>query len=256
MSMPVATVALGALEAARRISTGAPVYFDFLPRLSTIVHGSQGAANFDLIDASETLEAGRLYRSPKPATFGIPAGHTDISIFLNKEAAGHPRKARVALGAELKETTPVSLWVEQKPAAGRARITLDAPELSRQFLVDWDAAEEDPRPWADIIADLETPPPSVPNRLDLKCGMRPWDDSPRGPGLRALLASEVDAVNVDWKSLSDKLSARPFGEYCISSDGQLPDEVTDIDERRPRYFDRTRARGHRGAPRRAACPGR
>ena len=230
--MSVDTVAHGGLEAARRMSVGVPVYFDFLPRLSTIVQGAQGAKSFDLIDASETLEAGRLYRSPKPATFGIPAGHADISIFLHKEAAGHPRKARVNLDAELKETTPVSLWVEQRPAAGRARITLDAPDLSRQFLVDWENAEEDPRPWDEIVADLEVPLPSVPNRLNLKCGMRPWEDSPRGPGLRTLLEKEVKSRTVDWKSLSDRLSARPFGEYCISSDGDLPEEVTDLDELR------------------------
>ncbi|MBY6114264.1 hypothetical protein KUW09_07285 [Mameliella alba] len=230
--MPADTVALGALEAARRMSEGFPVYFDFLPRLSTIVHGARGAANFDLIDASETLEAGRLYRSPQPATFGIPAGHAEISIYLNKEAASHPRKARVGLDTELEETTPVSLWVEQKPAAGRARITLDAPKLARQFVVDWDAATEDPRTWDDIIAEFDIPPPSVPNRLNLKCGMRAWEDSPRGPGLRSLLESETQARNVDWKSLADKLSARPFGEYCISSDGDLPQDVTDVDEKR------------------------
>ncbi|WP_417463083.1 hypothetical protein [Kordiimonas sp.] len=230
--MPADTVALGALEAARRMSEGFPVYFDFLPRLSTIVHGARGAANFDLIDASETLEAGRLYRSPQPAVFGIPAGHAEISIYLSKEAARHPRKARVGLDAELEETTPVSLWVEQKPAAGRARITLEAPKLARQYVVDWDAAAEDPRSWDEIIAELKVPPPSVPNRLNLKCGMRAWEDSARGPGLRSLLASETKSSNVDWKSLADKLSARPFGEYCISSDGNLPQEVTDVDEKR------------------------
>jgi hypothetical protein len=224
--LPVDAVALGALVAARRLAEGDPVYFDFLPRISTIVFGQSGAQSFDLIDESETLEAGRVYRSPKPAFFAIPAGHSSVSIYLRKEAEPHPRKATVTLDAPLKAPAPVSLWVEQKPAAGAARIVLEASGLGQQFTIDWQQALDDERPWSDIIAALDTPPPSIPARLVLKCGLRPWEDSKRAPGLFSLLGAETDQHPVDWKNLADKLTARPFGEYCISSDGELPSAVS------------------------------
>jgi hypothetical protein len=227
--LPGSAVAEGAFIAAKRFSEGDPVYFDFLPRLSTIVFGHDGAANFDLVDKNETLEAGRVYRSKKPASFAIPQGHTTVSVFLQKEAEPHPRKATVSLEKPLNEPVPVSLWVEQKPAAGRARILLDAPALGQQFSIDWETAVDDERSWDEIIVSLETPPPTFPARLILKCGMRPWEDSNRGPGLSNLLEIERQRETTDWDSIAEKLSARPFGEYCISSDGELPLSVSNED---------------------------
>ena len=57
LALPATAVAEGALEAARRSREREPIFFDFLPRLSTIVFGSGGAKNFDLIRKTETLEA-------------------------------------------------------------------------------------------------------------------------------------------------------------------------------------------------------
>ncbi len=234
--LPAKAVAHGALVAARRLGEGDPVYFDFLPRLSTIVFGQDGAGNFDLIDDTETLEAGRIYRSPEPASFAIPGGHASVSIWLRKEAEPHPRKATVDLDAPLKEPSPVFLWVEQKPVAGRARIVLEAPDLGRQFSVDWEKAEDDERDWEDIIESLGIQPPSVPSRLVLRCGLRPWEDSDRAEGLSNLLLSEPHWHWVDWDSLAGKMASRPFGEYCISSDGDLPSEVGADDRERLDLF--------------------
>ncbi|TLP59274.1 hypothetical protein FEE96_16850 [Parasedimentitalea maritima] len=225
ISLEPDAVARGALVAAGRAGDGDPVYFDFLPVLSTIVFGSDGAQSFDLINADETLEAGRVYRSPEPAQFAIPAGQPSVSVFLRKEAESRPRMATVPLEQQLSAPTPVSLWVEQKPASGRARIVLEASELGRQFAIDWDEALEDERSWEQIIADLETPPPAVPDRLVLKCGMHPWEESTRSEGLFSLLEAELEAGKVDWATFASKLAARPFGEYCISSDGILPNSI-------------------------------
>lgn len=219
-----AAVARGALLAAKRMGDGDPVYFDFLPRISTIVFGADGARNFDLIKADETLEAGRIYRSPQPAELAIPPGQKGISVYLSKEAEGNPRKAEVLLDAPLKERSPVSLWVEQKPASGRAKIVIEARGLGRQFTIDWDEAEEDDRTWEAIIDSLESET-SIPPRLILKCGLRPWEESNRSAGLFELLETEPPRRHVDWGTLAAKLSSRPFGEYCISSDGELPSEI-------------------------------
>lgn len=222
--LPAPAVAHGALLAAHRSGDGAPIFFDFLPRLSTIVYGAEGATNFDLIRPEETLEAGRTYRSPEPATLAIPAGQENVSVYLRKEASPPPRKATIAIGTPLREQAAVSLWVEQKPAAGRARILMEAPILERNFTVDWDEAKEDPRSWEEII-ESQKRHVSIPQRLVLPSGMPPWEDTARADGMLSLLQSEPFRSNPDWETLAAKLSQRPFGQYCISSDGDLPPEI-------------------------------
>lgn len=223
-ALPATAVAQGALEAARRASHGEPIFFDFLPRLSTIVFGANGAANFDLIRQEEALEAGRTYRSPEPASLAIPAGQESVSVYLRKEASPWPRKAHVSLGAPLKQPAAVSLWVEQKPAAGRARILMEAPDLERNFTVDWDDAISDERSWDEIIVSLDAQV-SIPKRLVLPCGIEAWQDSDRSEGMLSLLETEPDRGSTDWATLRQKLSQRTFGKYCISSDGEFPEEI-------------------------------
>lgn len=218
-------VARGALEAARRHAEGEPVYFDFLPQISTIVLGQEGAASFDLIEAGATLPAGRIYRSPRPARFAIQAGQSAFSVHLHKELAEWPRKAQVEVGTPVSTIVPVALSVEQVPAAGRARLIIEAPMLSRQFTVDWDGATEIHKAWEQLIADLESAPATIPKRLVLPCGMDAWDDNARGPGLASLLIENDGREVVDWKSLANKLSARPKKRYCISTDGEIPPQV-------------------------------
>ncbi|MCA1777157.1 MAG: hypothetical protein LC676_16555 [Loktanella sp.] len=225
--LPPDAVSIGALVAGQRMSHGDPVYFDFLPRISTIVAENGEPQNFDLIDEKETLEAGQVYRSPRPATLAIPKGYDEIPIYLRKDAEPHPRKAVVKLNSALEKDTPVSVWVEQKPAAGRARIVMHASSLVRTFTVDWESAEDDLRAWDEIIASLATPPPAIPDRLVLKCGLHPWEDSPKAPGLLTLLKEAEKKQVFDWHSLAQKAMARPFQEYCISSDGELPANLPD-----------------------------
>lgn len=220
-------VAKGALCAAQRVDRGDPVYFDFLPRISTIVSGLQGAANYDLIEADETLPAGRVYRSPAPARLAIPAGQHELSVYLRKQGAAHPRKAKIHIETPLSEASAALLVVEQTPAAGRARIMIEAQGLGRSFVIDWEDAKEDDRSWDDIIASQETPV-TFPQRLVLDCGMGPWKDRARSIGLLQALKAHQDPADADWEILAQCMGARP-GAYCISSDGALPPEITPSD---------------------------
>jgi len=149
-------------------------------------------------------------------------------VFLKKETHRQPRKAIVEVGSPPKQAAPIDLWVEQVPAAGRAKIFMHAPSLARQFSVDWEAAEILDLTWDEVLSDLAIPPPTIPKRLVLPCGMHAWQDSTRGPGLLNLLAGNVRATKPDWDALATKLSARPFGLYCISSDGELPSDVSEV----------------------------
>lgn len=223
--LPVEAVAEGALNAARRLSKQQPVYFDFLPQISTIVQTRQGAESYDLVDPKATLRAGQLYRSPKPAHFAIQAGQERFSVFIRKQMADRPRKAAVPIGGKLAMQTPLDVWVEQSPASGRAKILLYSESLARQFQVDWDAAEELPQTWEDLLASFEKPAPTIPSRLILPYGMDVWLDNARGDGLLKIIAAQASREDVDWKLLADKFSARPFGRYALSSDGEFPPEV-------------------------------
>ncbi|WP_146036542.1 hypothetical protein [Pseudotabrizicola formosa] len=218
-------VAAGALEAARRYAAGEPVYFDFLPRISTIVLGQDGAANYDLVHSSETLPAGRIYRSPRPARFAIQPNQSEFSVHLRKDLEPWPRKARIEIGSRLPTAVQVELRVEQTPAAGRARLLIEAPAISRQFTIDWNGADEVQKSWDDLIAELGAAPATIPNRMVLPCGTGAWEDSPRASGLYNLLRENAGLEAVDWASLASRLASRPNGEYCISSDGDIPAEV-------------------------------
>jgi hypothetical protein len=218
-------VAEGALYAARRLSSRDPIYFDFLPQISTIVQRRDAVENFDLIDSEETLPAGEVYRSQKPARLAIQAGQDRFSIFLRKETAEFPRKAEVNVGVKVDQTIPVELWVEQSPASGRAKILVHSQMLGHYFHVDWDGATELDQRWEDLLEGFQKPAPTIPARLVLACGIDAWNDSPRGDGLLTLLEKNVDRDVVGWTALANRLSARPGGKYAISSDGAIPSQV-------------------------------
>lgn len=215
-------IAEGALLAARRLSRRDPIYFDFLPQISTIVQRRNAVESFDLVDSEETLPAGEVYRSPKPARLAIQAGQDRFSIFLRKETAEFPRKAEVSIGVKVDQTIPVELWVEQSPASGRAKILVHSPKLGHHFQVDWDSATELDQKWDELLDGFQKPAPTIPGRLFLPCGIDAWNDSPRGDGLFTLLQKNVESPVVDWTSLANRLSARPGGKYAISSDGTIP----------------------------------
>ncbi len=223
-------VACGALIAAKRLSDGVPVYFDFLPQISTIIQGRDGARNFDLIPKDETLPAGMVYRSREPARFGLQPMQDSISVYLRKETEAIPRLALVPLAAPVSRTTPVDLRVEQTPASGRARLTLTSEAFSSPIVVDWDAAERQTKNWETIIKELERPRPTIPNRLVLPCGMEVWDGPANRRGLSVVLAANLGRREVDWESLATLAASRPNGNYAVSSDGNVPPSLTLGDE--------------------------
>ncbi len=224
-ALPPDAVAIGAMIGARRYSSQEPVYFDFLPQISTIIQSPEGPESYDLVDPGTTLRAGETFRSPKPAQFAIQAGQERFSIYIRKQTADRPRKVTIRIGAKLSKQTPVDAWVEQRPASGSAKIQLMSSDLAQQFQADWDSAEELPQTWEDLLASFEKPAPTIPSRLILPCGMNVWHDNARGDGLLKIVADQVTRAHVDWKALADKMAARPFGHYALSSDGEFPGEI-------------------------------
>lgn len=218
-------IALGALEAAQRLQQNQPIYFDFLPQISTIVQNRGGAKNMDLIPDNARLRAGETYRSRNPAQFSLQQGTRSLSVFLKKENVTLARKATIDLPTVPKENVSVSLSVEQKPASGRARLTLTSDGFSAPRIVDWDSAVVQAENWQAIIDAQRPQLPTVPNRLVLPCGMETWRDQPRAEGLARILERNLSASTIRWDELAGKLPARPEGEYAISSDGGLPADL-------------------------------
>lgn len=216
-------VARGGRVAAERITLGRPVYFDFLPQISTIVQDADGARNYDLIPPDEVLPAGRIYRSSRPARLGLLPGMEQVKIYLKKQSVDERRLASVPLPVRPERAVAVDLHVEQAPAAGRARLTLDSEGFSVPLIVDWDRAARCDESWGEIIESLQPTRPTVPNRLVLPCGLDAWDGRHGRGGLRDLLTRAARTGRHDWQQLARAMAARPFGRYAISSDGALPD---------------------------------
>jgi hypothetical protein len=251
--LPSTAIADGGLVGAGRLCQGDHVYFDFLPRISTIVQSGHDVQDYPIISGSETLPAGRLYRSPKPARLALQRGQDRISIYLRKDPSEPPRKAEVVLGAPIGEQSEVDLWVEQAPAAGRAKVVLESRALSRQFSVDWETAEVLDESWDEIIAGLARPVPTIPTRLILPCGMLPWEGKNGSENPLDLLAEADRSVWADWPKLADRLSARIDKLHCISSDGDLPSglpesAVAQLDRLTARAMIEFRSQASKGNP--------
>lgn len=199
--------------------------FDFLPQISTIIQGKDGAENFNLINAGETVAAGQLYKSKNPATFGIQSRQANLTVYLFKENEQWPRKAMISLGSEVQEPTPIDLSIEQRPASGRAKLQMKSKTLGRHFSIDWDKAEEVKQDWQSLIEELSDLHLSVPSRLILPNGLFAWEETYRSDGLFKILEQNVDCKSPDWETLANQLSARPFKKYAISSDGELPENI-------------------------------
>jgi len=226
-AVPVDAVAKGALCATKRRARGEPIYFDFLPTISTIVQQTNGKVeNYDLISKKATLPAGRLYRSPIPAPLALPTQKDRVTVYLRKDGAQWPRKATVKLGSKMPKNTRVEVWVEQAPVSGHASILLRPEEriLSRQYIVDWEKSHEVRKDWNQIIEDLATRP-SIPDRLVLPCNISTWY-SGKHDNLIEIINQAQSGDPIKWDQLAKKLQPpKRSCEYAVSSDGEVPNEL-------------------------------
>ena len=216
-------VARGGLVAAGKIVRGEPVYFDFLPQISTIVQDATSARSYELVQNDKPLPAGRIYRSAKPAQLGIPAGMEQVKVYLRKEAVDECRLAVVPLPAAADRDATVNLHIEQTPAAGRARLTLASDIFPTSRTVNWETALPQDKSWEALIESLQPTLPSVPNRQILPCGLEVWHGEGRWSGLTSTLIGAAASDRIRWNRLAGLMSARPSGRYAVSSDGDLPE---------------------------------
>ncbi len=228
--LSVGDIANGAFHAAERILNDQPVYFDFLPQISTIVEGEEGAENHNLIGDEELLPAGKLYRSPTPARFAFQPNQEQVEIYLNKQGIQWPRIATIRLPEPVKQATAVDLTLEQQPAAGRARLTLQSLDGASSYLIDWNSAKTIKKDWQELIDSLQPQRPVILDRLVLPTRIELWEGyGRRHKGLSTLLHDNLKKSNPDWKALADCATQRFQGHYAIDSDGNFPRGVSTKD---------------------------
>ena len=212
-------IAKAALYAAKRLEQDFPIYFDFLPQISTIVRSGLETKSADLIDQSETLRAGKVFRSREPAEFAINPQAERIEVFLKKETEEKPRKSVVELHTPPGSAARVMISVEQIPALGRATIQLKADSIGLNRNLDWDQAEILDETWDEIIQRQEAPVVPIPERLVVEASDFNWSDADRD-GLETLLEQAVQSSSPNWMLLAQR------AYKSFSSDGEIPEYVS------------------------------
>ena len=212
-------VAEAALYAAKRLEEDSPIYLDFLPQISTIVQKGIKAEEFHLIDQNETLRAGKVFRSKKPAQLGIQSGQSSIEVYLKKETDEQPRKSSLNLQMAPSSSTPVFLSVEQTPALGRASIQVKADKIGLNTNLDWDKAEIVESTWPELLNDLGTKSVPIPERLVKEADPERWEDFQGDGGLVQILEDQAGKLSPNWELLANKISG------AISTDGLTPDYI-------------------------------
>ena len=213
-------VAEAALYAAKRLEEDSPIYLDFLPQISTIVQRGIKAEEFHLIDQDETLRAGKVFRSKKPAQLAIQSGQSSIEVYLKKETDEQPRKSSLKLQMAPSSSTPVFLSVEQTPALGRALIQVKADKIGLNANLDWDNAEIVESTWPELLNELGTKSIPIPERLVKEADPEKWEDFQGDGGLVKILEDQAGKLSPNWELLTNKISGG-----AISTDGSTPDGI-------------------------------
>lgn len=212
-------IAKAALFAAIRYANNIPIYFDYLPQISTIVQAGMEPTNFDLIDQSEMLKAGTVYRSKRPAILATQSGQTEIEIHLNREGDELPRRAKIQLPVAATSTHSVSVHVEQTPAQGRASIQINANDLGLSQTIDFRDADVLDTTWEDLLREIKVGTVPIPERMVLPASVENWEDD-IDDGLTSLIDREAPKDNPNWKTLEAKIGR------AVSSDGDLPISIS------------------------------
>jgi len=223
-------MAYGALVAAQRFVRGHPVYFDFLPQISTIIYDqkSHRPLIYDLVQTKDPLPADKLYVTEHPARFSILDKNKPVHVYLGKEGISDCRLQTIRLSHSAKDFTQFRLFLEQRPAAGRARLILQPNTYLQPPVINWDDAEEQPgKCLNDILEDMQ---PGIPKRVNLECGLEKWNEGELAQELNAAIGLTANPL-YSWGKLANNM-AQPYWPglgktvfRAISTDGELPEEL-------------------------------
>lgn len=101
-------------------------YSDYLPQIRLAVRRGDEPTFVELVPPGHRVEGGEVYEHTQELDLSIPAGASDLKFYVLREGAVAPRFAEIRLPVRPREDVPVSMTLRQRPAQGRARLTLEA----------------------------------------------------------------------------------------------------------------------------------
>jgi hypothetical protein len=153
----LADAALGCAEYARRQELGLPTYFDFLPQIEINAIRERKVEFVPLVQGRQRVPGGEKYEG-HVSGFVVPAGAAELVFTLAYQHEETVRSLRTPLPTPPAVEVPVTLYVEQRPAAGFARVevrTSPVDALGRGTLqLDWTTMERTGETRAEALARL------------------------------------------------------------------------------------------------------
>lgn len=248
---------IGCVEFGERRRDRRTTYYDQLPQLQLAVRRDERAMFVSLISDGAMREGGKEYDEYVELGFSIPQGADRVEFYVLREGVLAPRHAAQALPFSMPATLPIRMRIQQTPAQGRAKLTIESASANASIpsiSVNWERMEIlTDMTQEDIVVQLEQVaqvfvPPVQPHT----CHPFLWTFKPRSASLLNFsLADKICAVNeraslesvlplqeiIEIRKLlnrfqspfiltrrwgddqhSDKTKARP-----ISSNGELPE---------------------------------
>jgi hypothetical protein len=216
-------------------------YFDFLPQLRISARVEGEARFLALIPPEARVEGGEEYRPERvDLGFMLRRGAQALKVFLVKE--GESRFASLEFPVPPEEDVRIGIDVAQRPAQGRARLTL-VPVGGGALVpleLDWRAMAIDSRDEATILADLNDTAGRVPPTVVVKAHPLLWvRRRMKGESLVELLSRADGTISAAqlkdhlYRSDSPSRITRGASEdgalyRVVGTDGSVPDPTQGV----------------------------
>jgi hypothetical protein len=223
--------ARGALFAGRLIERGLPHYFDRLTPIHLAVLRGDEPRFEDLVGSGATLPANREYVSPPYRDLKWLRGKTEIDFYVLKGDT-EVRHWQVALEGAPPRDLPVELRLRQTPGQSWAKLSLTSsdwePLQRNPIFLDWANLTPDDRTPAEVLEQLRTPPPTIPERVVEQSHDEFWRGSNRLEGISMAVRQMKRSGRLDpdrlakllSRSLRDPVTGARF--WPVGTDGTLP----------------------------------
>lgn len=136
--------ARGCVEYALRRQSERVAYLDYLPQIRLAVRNGHEANFINLIREDAICEGGEEFDGDTHLGLSIPNSASEIEFYILREGNQAPRRAVEQLRTPVRQSTPIRMRVQQSPAQGRARLTIQ-PTVNDSGLspitVNWDRME-------------------------------------------------------------------------------------------------------------------
>lgn len=227
--LPWESVARGALRAGRLIERGLPHYLDRLTPISLAVMEEEGPSFHSLMPTTATVPANREYVSEPITGLRWGRGKTQIEFFVLK---GHVqtddvevRHWTVNADTSPSQDADVELRLRQTPGQSWAKLSLTSKNWDglQAIELEWDRLRPDPRSPEEILAALERPNPTVPQRIVEEPHLLAWMDDGGVVGLTARLEAHAPVKDLAQAIRRSKWVADlGLGFRPIGTDGTFP----------------------------------